>query len=144
METIRKPRIYLAAPYPRKEEIKVYRDELVALGFEVTSNWLEEKHAANVALHEVSEVLSERYAESDLLDVDRADVVISFTEAPGTQYSRGGRHVEFGYALARGKEVWIVGPVENIFHYLVPKTQVYPSWVALLAAAHNIKQGWFA
>lgn len=139
----RKPRIYLAAPYPRKDEIMAYRDELASLGFDVTSSWLEEKHAPNVALHEVSQSLSKRYAIFDLEDVDRADVLISFTEPQGTSHSRGGRHVEFGYALARGKELWIVGPVENIFHYLVPEDHIFESWAALMSKAHNIG-GWFA
>ena len=143
MEPTRKPRIYLAAPYPRKDEIAMYAAELRALGFEVTSSWLEEEHAPTVALHEVSVDLSKEYAAADLRDVDRADVVISFTEPQGTTHSRGGRHVEFGYAFAKGKSLWIVGPVENIFHYLVPANQIFPSWTALWAEAHNLK-GWFA
>ncbi len=37
----------------------------------------------------------------------------------------GGRHVEFGYALAKGKPIVLVGPQRNVFHfhsniYLVP------------------------
>jgi hypothetical protein len=55
-------------------------------------------------------------------DVKRADCLISFTEdltVPNT--SRGGRHVEFGLALALAKLCYIVGPVENVFHELADK-----------------------
>ena len=53
-----------------------------------------------------------------------ADAVIIFTEIPNTILATGGRHVEFGLALAQGKRVIIVSPVvsprENVFHYLLP------------------------
>ena len=31
---------------------------------------------------------------------------------------RGGRHIEFGYAMAQGKPLFIVGRPENVFHKL--------------------------
>ncbi len=57
-----------------------------------------------------------------------ADAVIIFTEIPNTILATGGRHVEFGLALAQGKRVIIVGPRENVFHYLLPDSQVFVTW----------------
>ena len=57
-----------------------------------------------------------------------ADAVIIFTEIPNTILATGGRHVEFGLALAQGKRVIIVGPRENVFHYLLPGSQVFVTW----------------
>jgi hypothetical protein len=58
----------------------------------------------------------------------RADAVIIFTEIPNTVLATGGRHVEFGLALAHGKRVFVVGPRENVFHYLLPDSQIFATW----------------
>ena len=57
-----------------------------------------------------------------------ADAVIIFTEIPNTILATGGRHVEFGLALAQGKRMIIVGPRENVFHYLLPDSQIFATW----------------
>ena len=57
-----------------------------------------------------------------------ADTVIIFTEIPNTILATGGRHVEFGLALAQGKRVIIVGPRENVFHYLLLDSQIFATW----------------
>jgi hypothetical protein len=58
-----------------------------------------------------------------------ADVLMAFTEFPGQTpgRARGGRHVEFGIAFAKEKRLMIVGPRENIFHWL-PSVEVYPDF----------------
>lgn len=56
-----------------------------------------------------------------------ADCVISFTEAPRSSANRGGRHVEFGIALANGARVIVVGHRENIFHWL-PQIEFFETW----------------
>jgi len=53
-------------------------------------------------------------SEHDLADINEANVVVSFTS--GTGAGKGGRHVEFGYGLAKNKRMVIVGPRENVFH----------------------------
>ena len=70
-----------------------------------------------------------RFASEDLEDIRRADVVICFTEEPRSNNSRGGRHVEFGYALGLGKTIVIVGPRENVF-YCIRNERIaqYETW----------------
>lgn len=60
----------------------------------------------------------------DLDDVQRSDVVLAFTERPEVGYTTGGRWVEFGYAIALGITVIVVGPRENIFCHLQDVTNV--------------------
>jgi nucleoside 2-deoxyribosyltransferase len=125
----------LAAAFRRQAEIRGYAEELRALGIEVTSRWLHEPESPakpNI-----------QAAEDDLHDLDEADVLISFTEPPDSDVNpRGGRHVEFGFALAEDKELWVIGYRENIFHHL-PEVKFFPSWAAVMAEAHKLKE-WFA
>ncbi|MGH7746140.1 MAG: hypothetical protein ACREQ5_15420 [Candidatus Dormibacteria bacterium] len=131
-------RIYLAARYSRNSEMRGVRDVLTALGHEVTSRWID-CHAGKYLTSFTPEHLNDdpeycaRLGLHDLEDVDAADAVLSFTDTTGG--GKGGRHVEFGYALAHpgGKRVILVGPRENIFHTL-PQVEHYPDWPRLLVA----------
>jgi len=108
-------KVYLAARYSSKAQMEVYAQKLEKIGIEVTSRWLEEPHASDA---EISDDLKTQYALMDLEDVERADVLIFFSVEPTTPTPRGGRHVEFGYALALGVHIIVVGPKENIFHHV--------------------------
>jgi nucleoside 2-deoxyribosyltransferase len=75
-----------------------------------------------------------RLAGEALQDVLSADSIIAFTEEPRSD-GRGGRHVEFGVAVAMGKRLIVVGPRENAFHCL-SEVAVYPTWKACRGALH--------
>jgi nucleoside 2-deoxyribosyltransferase len=125
--------IYLAAAYARRAELLGYRRQLEAIGHRVTSQWV-------LGLHEAQEgdwSQWARFAEDDLYDIDRADLLVAFTEPSDTGPTRGGRHVECGYALGRGIPLVIVGHRENVFYHL-PYIIFYPTWAeALLAIKEN-------
>ena len=125
---------YLAARYSRREELQGYKTELEALGHKVYGRWLTGAHLAAEDDILKRPALGSGFALEDLIDIDQADTMISFTEPPRGTASRGGRHVEFGYALARGKQMIIVGPRENVFHCL-PGVTVYATWAEFLAEA---------
>ena len=110
--------VYIASRYGTKETMKVYANQLRAVGIEVTSTWLEEPHGPNTQLQDTPDEEKTGYAEADLRDVYRAEWLVFFSVAPTIPVARGGRHVEFGYALGLGKKILVVGPKENIFHYL--------------------------
>lgn len=101
-------KIYIAAKYARREEMEEIALMLMnAHGYDITARWVfggEEGFS------------QEEIAVFDLEDVDEADTVISFTEHPD-MYTTGGRHVEFGYAIATGKRLVVIGPRENVFYH---------------------------
>ena len=109
---------YLAAQYARRDELRSYRDKLEKIGIQVASRWLDEKEPLNSQMGQHTTEFYIETATIDLEDVDKADIVIFFSENPLVGIPRGGRHVEFGYALAKNKPVHVVGPKENVFHYI--------------------------
>lgn len=146
-------KIYLAARYSRREELLTYREELQSIGHEVTSRWLNGSHQISdegtpigddgESLVEFGETekagqLRQHFAIEDLQDVKDADLLIAFTEPPRSTASRGGRHVELGYALALGKIVATVGPRENVFCWL-PEVRAYSSWHELILHQNGLK-----
>ena len=110
--------IYLAGQYKQKDELMAVAAKLRAKGFTVVARWLDEPHAASITLAEISDERLEQYAKIDLEDIDDCDEFIFFSLSPETLSVRGGRHVEFGYALAKKKYIAVIGPKENVFHYL--------------------------
>jgi hypothetical protein len=127
--------IYLASRYSRNDEMKGIRDVLQALGHKITSRWIDchPDVVGDFTESFDSEMLNTNpeqcapLGQHDLDDIDKADTVISFTGFGG----KGGRHVEFGYALAKGKKLFIVGPRENVFHTL-QQVEYYPTWRSLI------------
>ena len=115
--------VYFAARYSRLEELNGYRAELEALGIEVTSRWLATEPR-----------LRSSYADEDWRglglvdqeDVLAADALVCFAEPAGAG-GNGGRHVEFGMALALGRRIILVGRREHIFHHL-PEVEFVESW----------------
>ena len=117
-------RIYLAARYSRRIEICRYRNMLETHGFKAHCEWLLGNHQWNpiAAQAETAKdtvpIEAGEFAQDDLRDLSAADTLIAFTDPPRSKASRGGRHVEFGYALAMRKRIIIVGPRENVFYWL--------------------------
>jgi hypothetical protein len=103
-------KIYLAAPYAEMPKMKGWSQILTLAGHQCTSRWV---HG-----DEVGQGLGAA-AQMDLDDIDAADAVVSATLPHGTSFKSGGRHVEFGYGLAKNKVMIIVnGGCENVFHHL--------------------------
>jgi nucleoside 2-deoxyribosyltransferase len=109
-------KIYLAARYSRRDQMRELAAELRRMGHTVTSRWLETEWANRPDQSSAAPPeYRAKYACIDLDDVCAAEMVVNFTEAPGDG-SRGGRHVEYGYALALGKRIVVIGFRENLFH----------------------------
>jgi hypothetical protein len=123
-------RYHLAARYPRRLELCGYRDRLLSIGDTVTSRWLDFRKMPR---------WSYGIAQEDCEDLMAADAVIIFTEIPNTVLATGGCHVEFGLALAQGKRMFVVGPRENVFHYLLPDSQVFATWNKAFATIRRLR-----
>lgn len=105
-------KVYLAAKFSSRRRLRPIRTALELLGHPVTSSWLNQDNE--------NDYLSKRKREQiiavqDLADVREADLLILDTLA---KTRRGGREVEFGYALAKDKMIWLVGLRRNVFHEL--------------------------
>ncbi len=142
-------KVYLAAPYSRREEMLHHGAELEALGYIVTSRWhWAGKTPLDSIVTEESRRLANRFAREDADDVDHADLFIAFTttpmasELPGAsaiavEQENGGTHVEFGIAFALGKALWVVGPRENVFHCL-GLVRTFPDWPTALECLRQL------
>lgn len=124
-------KIYLAARYSRAVEMQQVRDWLAERGHEVTSRWIDHHGGKYLGSFTVEQLNDDpeycaHIARVDLNDLAAADVVISFTGRGG----KGGRHVEFGLAVARGKRLIVVGPREHVFHTL-SEVHHFETWVRL-------------
>lgn len=121
-------KIYLAARYARKEEMASLTSQIESLGHRVTSRWI---HGEPVAASDemLSGGVRERFAKEDLTDLRAAHICIYFAEAvePMTGFSRGGKHVELGFALGLNMRVWVVGLRENNFQCL-SRIRQFDTW----------------
>ncbi len=109
-------KVYLAAKFGEKNEMRDWARMIEDAGHQVTSSWLDEKHDSDA---EASEEVMIAAAKQNMLDVLEADVLVTKSQAQGTAHAGGGRHFEFGYAIAEGINVIVVGPKgEHVFHYI--------------------------
>lgn len=114
-------RIYLAAPFEERPVMLELKKTLEDAGAVITSTWLTPDDSLSMnQLHAKSNRHYECWtrAQKDFEDIDAAHVLVlwkpkSIHKKPTT----GGHHVEVGYALAKGKPVFVVGERENVFHF---------------------------
>jgi hypothetical protein len=130
-------RIYLCGRYSRRDELRAIREQLVADGHVVTSRWLdtewnETEREGQVYSSAAPPAYRQQHAVADMEDVAACDLLIAFTEPPRSG-GRGGRHVEFGAALALRKRLMVVGCRENLFcHH--PRVEFYETLTGAMAA----------
>lgn len=118
-------RIYLASRTKHIKYLREVRSQLQDAGHTVTSSWLNQQSIPDYVL---DEDILHKYALQDKKDIEQSDMIISFSDANGRH---GGRHCEFGMALASGIRCVVIGPREHIFHYL-PNVEVYDDLGSLL------------
>lgn len=128
-------RFYLAGRYDRREELAHQAHFLECFGHHSTARWLtgahEKPELAGNSLDGYTTSELAGFAAQDLDDIDAADLVIAFTESNDVGYTSGGRHVELGYAIGKGKHIAIVGPRENVFMHAIVVCE--PSLTHLIA-----------
>lgn len=104
-------KIYVASMWSARDDSRNLARKLILARHGVTSRWLLDSHSG-------SATPAEQRATWDLEDVDAADALVLVTLPVGTTYEGGGRQVEFGYAVARGKRVFVLGEREHLFCHL--------------------------
>ena len=112
-------KVYLAARYSRKSEIRKLVPSIEERGHEVVSRWLfrGEKGNREEDVPQCPEWATVA-AGKDWQDINDCDTLMIFTEEPDAPRMSGGRHVETGIAIGFARYVIVVGKPENIFHCL--------------------------
>jgi nucleoside 2-deoxyribosyltransferase len=111
-------RVYLAAAYSRKNEVRKCATQAEKCGIHVGAEWLKEEASPDSKLHDTTPDKLAKYAQQDWWDIGACDVFIFWAEPEDKPLPRGGRHFEMGVAVSLGKPVIVIGEPENIFHYL--------------------------
>jgi nucleoside 2-deoxyribosyltransferase len=102
-------KVYIAAPFQCLGDADLLRQQFETAGIGCTARWITDALAAE---------LSDEWARNDLADVAAADALVAMNPAGWESSGTGGRHVEFGYALALDKPIYLLGERTNIFHHL--------------------------
>jgi hypothetical protein len=134
-------KIYLAARYSRRDELRAIASDLRRLGHTITSRWLDTTWEGKDATGSSAAPpeYREKHAVEDLEDVLAAELFIAFTEEPRSG-GRGGRHIEFGAALAVGKRLIVVGHRENLFYHH-PRVVYFPTVEEMMSLGFGIAEG---
>ena len=119
-------KVYLAAQYPRRNEMRQVAKLIQANNIDVTSRWLLETDALDSTLHQDNVIKNLGLGLQDRSDIDAADTLVLFAEDPSIGFKRGTRHVEFGYAMGKGKRLIVISGPENVFQYF-PEVVHYAS-----------------
>lgn len=113
-----KNKVYVAAWFSQRKRAKAAAQELECAGYEITSPWID----GGTDTAQGYELM--KAAVEDLKGIDQADYLMLLALPFGTYYNGGGRWCEFGYALALGKRMVVIGDHETIFCHL-PRVRVY-------------------
>ena len=114
-------RVYLAAAWSRKDEIKKIADELISLGINIQSRWLSEPA---IFPADVSKAMFlQQRAEIDEEDILECTILVRFSDDRSTEFvpahlATGSRMYEMGLARLNGAQLVVVGGHQCVFDYL--------------------------
>jgi nucleoside 2-deoxyribosyltransferase len=123
-------KVYTAASFTDQARIRQFREPLFKLGHSVLSTWLDEQ-IKPVGM--TNEQFNKKMAAKDLREIAAADCFILDLENPSKTM---GKMVEFGFALATHKLIYIVAPEGSLTNghiFCLLADEIFPSWEALLA-----------
>ncbi len=118
-------KIYIAAKYAKRYELRAVVEQLRAMGHDCTSQWIDNGEESKG---------QEAAALMDLADVARADLLLMIAEPYRSMNTGGGRWVEFGYEYALKRPIILVQPgevFETVFGALPGVTPVASIFDAL-------------
>lgn len=113
-------KIYIAHNFAARAYLKGVIQEIEALGHKVTSSWItDDSH--------LSEKNAVESANTDILDLERADAILLFTDQFSDRPGKG-KFVEFGYAIGRNKKLLLYGEDNSCIFYNLLKCKRIKSW----------------
>jgi hypothetical protein len=126
---------YIASFFADKDRVAARAEELKGLGIECTMRWPYETAPHNSNIKDFPDEYFRETAVFDLEDILAADVLVmtvpndtQLVDQPIRSMARGGRHFEFGFmyglmmAALKQRELVLLGPRENVFHFLDGKS----------------------
>lgn len=122
-------KVFLAARYSRRQELRLYAQLLANCGVQVTSRWIWSDDPCFDTLELTSK---EMLCMSDVNDLLDADSLILFNP----KGRNGGCDAEFGMSIVLQLEKYIVGPRSHLYTYW-PGTKYYPDFTSLLYDIRN-------
>jgi len=136
-------KFYFAGSFNRKQELQKYMYKMHEQGHDVTSRWLKTDHEVDISEKEELSPDGQAtiFAREDIEDLCEADGVVFFSSADHVAKGRGGRHTEFGYALAIHRPIFLIGRRENAFHALIPERNVFKDFIAFMANIEYVTYG---
>lgn len=118
-------RIYTAATFSEQQRIRGHKERLIQLGHNVMATWLEEQ-IKPVGM--TQEQFDKKMAAKDLQEIAASDCLILDLENPS---ATGGKMVEYGFALAKHKLIYVVGEPRTGQIFARLSDNIFPSWDAL-------------
>jgi nucleoside 2-deoxyribosyltransferase len=115
-------KIYLAAPFGQRGQVREYAAQLEAAGHEITQRWFDGEPISGNGTNPEFSAEALKCAKADLAGIRACNYFVSINGFSGT----GGKHTELGVALALSKRIAIVGVPENVFYWIV--TERYATW----------------
>lgn len=122
-------RIYFAGPFSKKRLVNFLADKAEKTGLEIVSSW----HKNNVAEYSTAQLASKTgeagyTAENDFLQIAQSEALVLVNDP---SFEGSGCQVEFGLAVALGKQVHVIGACSNIFHCLpnVHRHHSFNNWL---------------
>lgn len=105
-------KFYFAAPWEYGPQLLPLVDCLKDTKHTVTSTWL----TIPTETRSKNSLEAADYAFVDLADVDACNMLVLFN--PKDYPMTPGRNIEFGYALAKGKALGLIGDRKGVFQHL--------------------------
>ena len=103
-------KFYLASKYSDRLNICTVAFLLRQNGHDIIAEWLRGENNGT----DQPDFIRKGCAEVDLRDIDSCEALVIFNDVPESP----GRNIEYGYALAKGKRLIVVGGGTSIFFQL--------------------------
>src|SRR5712671_6939648 len=106
-------KIYLAANFAAKEKMREFFNKLNLINHLVTSSWIDCNYDTEKETPDKEQAIID-----NLKNLEESDCLILFVDQLGKIPGRG-KYIEFGYALAIGMTIYVVGQdsEESIFFF---------------------------
>lgn len=128
-------RVYIAARYSRKAEVRELARLIEQCGAKVCTEWFNGPECDDAK--KLGDLYCENAASTDVNSVSTSNLFVVLSGSG----RHGGMHFETGLAFAQGIPIWLVGEPENIFQCL-PWIERFANCEEMLSALRREVETW--